>query len=560
MEHKKLPIGESNFKSLIEDNYYYVDKTLLIKELIDNGVRVTVLPRPRRFGKTLNLNMLKCFFEVKEEGEKNLFKDLAIWQSGKEYQKWYGKFPIVYFTFKDVKLNDWPRCERKIQRDIGWLYADHKKILSAPELTAEEKERFKQIMNGKAAEDLYPDSLKFLMRCLFMVYKSKVIVLIDEYDIPIQQGYTEKFYKEVVEFSKIFLSGGLKDNPHLEIAVLTGVLRVSKESIFSDLHNPEVCTLLSHQYADKFGLLEEEVQQLLNYFDIGFEMDHVRTWYHGYICGDKELYNPWSIINFANKPKDGFKPYWINSSSNALIKEIIKRSGEEVKNDLKILMENKSITRRVDENIVFPEIESDTNHLFSFLLFSGYLKPLKIMLKDDEISCELAIPNKEVKLLYKRIISSWFSETIEDDKMKLMLIALTSGDIDTFAEIFTYYLETSVSYFNLGADDAERVYQAFTLGLVIWLGKDYVVTSEEPAGYGRADLMLIPHDKTKRGVIFEFKKAGRVKNKTLKEAAEAAKKQMIDKNYFRRMEAHGVTTITQVAIGFKGNECLILEV
>ena len=257
MEWKKLPIGHSDFKRVIEEDFYYVDKSLLIKELIDSGSLITILPRPRRFGKTLNLNMLKCFFERKETEEKNIFTNLAMWQAGEKYREQYAQYPVIYLTFKDVKLNDWPRCLGKIQRDISSLYRTHKGILSSPELDGEEKERFKALMNEKASSGLYSDSLKQLMEYLHRVYKSKIIVLIDEYDIPIQQGYTEGFYKEVVEFMKTFLSGGLKDNPYLERAVLTGILRVSKESIFSDLNNPEVCTLLSHQYADKFGLLEE---------------------------------------------------------------------------------------------------------------------------------------------------------------------------------------------------------------------------------------------------------------------------------------------------------------
>jgi hypothetical protein len=560
MKRRKLPIGISMFKKIIREDYYYVDKSLLIKELIDSGSEVTIIPRPRRFGKTLNLNMLKCFFECRENREENLFKDLAIWQAGDTYKEQYAQYPVMYLTFKDVKLNDWPRCFMQIKRTIKELFMDFPELLDSVYLTEGEKREYQGIVNDSASEASYFNSLKFLSSLLYKHYKQKVIILIDEYDIPIQQGYANGFYDEVVEFIKTFLSGGLKDNPCLEKAVLTGILRVAKESIFSDLKNPQVCTLLSHKYADKFGLLEEEVKELLDYFEIGFEMEHVRDWYNGYTCGETRIYNPWSIINFADRWKEGCKPYWVNTSSNMLIKDLLSRSGEKIKQDLKALIEDKTITRVINENIVFPEIDGNENHLFSFLLFSGYLKHLKIIMKEELTFCELGIPNNEVKYLYKTIITSWFSETIENHTMELMLKSLITGDIKLFSRIFADYVEVSVSYFHLGDNDAERVYHAFTLGLVIWLNKDYAITSEEPAGYGRADLMLIPHDKNKKGIIFEFKKADKRARQTLEQAATEAKQQMIDKHYRKKMEAHGVRDVTCLAVAFKGKDVLVVEV
>ncbi|MBN2440731.1 MAG: AAA family ATPase [Spirochaetales bacterium] len=560
MKQKKLPIGLSTFKTIIEENYYYVDKSLLIKELIDSGASVTILPRPRRFGKTLNLNMLKCFFEHRKNQDENLFKDLAIWQAGADYRKHYGKYPVIYLTLKDIKLNDWQRCFMQIKRTIKELFMEFPELPDSPRLTEGEKKEYAGILNDSATESSYLNSLKFLSSLLHKHYKERVVILIDEYDIPIQQGYTHNFYPEVVEFSKTFLSGGLKDNPCLEKAVLTGILRVAKESIFSDLNNPDVCTLLNRKYAERFGLLENEVVELLNYFGIGFEMDHVRDWYNGYLCGETELYNPWSIICYADKWQEGLKPYWVHTSANTLIKEILSRAGEKIKLDMKELIEDKTITRVVNENIVFPEIESNENYLFSFLLFSGYLKPIKTFQRDRKTFCELAIPNEEVKYLYENIIASWFSETIENHTMELMLKSLVTGDINLFSRIFADYVEASVSYFHLGDNDAERVYQAFTLGLVIWLNKDYVITSEEPAGYGRADLMLIPHDKNKKGIIFEFKKADKRTQQTLEQAASEAKQQIIDKHYRKKMEAHGVLDVICLAAAFKGKEVLIVKV
>jgi hypothetical protein len=560
MKQKRLPIGLSDFKSLIEENYYYIDKTLLIKELIDSGSRVTVLPRPRRFGKTLNLNMLKCFFEKTGTTTDALFKNLAIWAAGDEYRSHQGRYPVLFLTFKDVKYSDWPRCRKKIEMEISALCRQFKYLLTSPELEEIEKKKLQSLMNEEAGPELYDDSLKIISEYLHRVHDTKVIILIDEYDIPIQQGYTGGFYDEVVEFSRTFLSGGLKDNPSLEKAVLTGILRVAKESIFSDLNNPQVCTLLNQKYADKFGLLEEEVKELLDYFEIGFEMKHVRDWYNGYTCGETQIYNPWSIINFADSWQEGFRPYWVNTSSNTLIKELFSRSGEKIKQDLKALIEDKTVTRVINENIVFPEIGSNENHLYSFLLFSGYLKHLKIIMKEELTFCELAIPNNEVKYLYKTIITSWFSETIKNHNMELMLRSLVSGDIEQFSRIFADYVEASVSYFHLGDDDGERVYQAFTLGLVLWLNKEYAVTSEEPAGYGRADLMLIPHDKTKKGIIFEFKKADKRKNQTLEETAEGAKKQILSRHYRQKMEAHGVKDVICLAVAFKGKDVLVMEV
>jgi hypothetical protein len=554
---RKLPIGISDFKRVIDDNYYYVDKSLFIKEIIDSDGLVILLPRPRRFGKTLNLSMLRYFFEKTGEDTGSLFEKLAIWRQGEEYTEKQGRYPVIYLTFKDVKSEKWDKCFEQLKRTLSEEYRRHKYLLGNELLDPQEEKEYQEIINLSASEPAYENSLKKLSGYLEKFNHTKTIILIDEYDAPIQGGFINGYYQEIINFMRNLLSGAFKDNPSLEKGVLTGILRVAKESIFSGLNNLGVFSLLKREYSNHFGLLENEVEAMLKDYEIEFEAEAVKNWYNGYVFGENVIYNPWSIINFVNSWRDGLLPYWVHTSSNDLVKQIITRSSQDVKEDLEKLIKGESIKKVVDDNIVFGEIENSAETIWNFLLFSGYLKATAKELMNKRLYCELMIPNLEVEYLYEEIILSWFKQSIHYDKLNMMLQGLINGDIETFGYIFREFVAKTFSYFDTSHEEPERVYHAFVLGLLVSLHDTYEVKSNRESGYGRYDVMLIPQDNTKKGILFEFKKVNRIKKETLEEAVEAAFKQIEQKNYEQDLRDHGVNDLIKVGIAFDGKEILL---
>jgi hypothetical protein len=554
---KKLPIGLSDFKRIIEDDYYYADKSLFIKEMIDSSSIVTLLPRPRRFGKTLNLSMLRYFFEKSPVANRALFEKLKIWRAGEEYTNKQGVYPVIYLTFKDVKNDRWELCFNKIKAAIGEEYERHNYLLDSSVLTPAEQEFFTKIVFKKAGPDEYELSLKNLSAYLERYHDCKVIILIDEYDAPIQNEFINGYYQEIINFMRNLLSGALKDNSNLEKGVLTGILRIAKESIFSGLNNLEVCSLLKTPYSDHFGLLETEVEEMLKYYEIESKSQEIKNWYNGYIFGENTIYNPWSIINYVKNWRDGFLPYWVNTSSNDLVKQIITRSGREVKEDLEILLKGENIRKAVDDNTVFGEIENDAETVWSFLLFSGYLKTVAMELIEGVSYYEMAIPNKEVKCLYNQIILGWFKQSIYNDRLQMMLKGLVTGDLETFELIFYEFVLKTFSYFDTGFEEPERVYHAFVLGLLVSLNDTYEVKSNRESGFGRYDVMLIPKEAQGKGIVFEFKKVNRAKKETLDEAADAALYQIKQKKYEQELRDRGVKDLIKIGIAFEGKEILM---
>jgi hypothetical protein len=447
---QKLPVGLSDFKRVIEDNYYYVDKSLLIKELMDQGAVAMLIPRPRRFGKTLNLSMLRCFFEKTAEDTSHLFRHLKIWQSGEEYTSQQGKYPVIYLTFKDIKESNWTSALEKIKRLIQEEFLRHNYLRNENALEAEEQEYFETIANLTATSSAYEDSLKRLSRYLARHHQQQVILLIDEYDTPIQAGYVNGYYKEVVGFMRNFLSGGLKDNPHLAKGVLTGIMRVAKESIFSGLNNLDVFTLLNHNFSDKFGLTEDEVKRLLEDLGASERYAEAKTWYNGYCFGSHIIYNPWSIINYAGKLDEGFKPYWANTSDNAIIEQLLTRGGTELKSELESLIKGGTIEKPIEENIIFRDIERKDHLLWSFLLFSGYLKYVGKRTANKRMLFSLQIPNLEVGYIYDHLVQGWLEARLENKKLEMMLKALLGGDMETFEELFAEMVKNSFSFLDTG--------------------------------------------------------------------------------------------------------------
>jgi len=554
---KKIAIGTSDFKTLIDEDYYYVDKSLFIKEIMDDGARVILLPRPRRFGKTLNMSLLRYFYEQVEEedGSRYLFRGLKIAQYEKVMSK-QGKYPVIYLTFKDEKYSSWDDCRRGLALLMSRLYSAHEYVLDGDALNEYQKTSFINILSEKADTVELSKSLSQLCYYLYEYHKTKVVILIDEYDVPMQGGFLSHYYDKNIGFMRNFLSGALKDNTHLEKAVLTGILRVSKESIFSGLNNLKVCTILEDKYSTHFGFLEKEVEDTLKYCKLEFKKEEVKKWYNGYVFGENIIYNPWSILNYVDNYKIGFKPYWVNTSSNDLVKKLLTKGGEMVKQELESLMQGKELVKAINEEIVMDEIDTDTENVWSFLLFSGYLKIVKKEVKNGKSYCNLQIPNQEVLYLYQEIIMSWFKESINNDRFTLMLESLRKGDIETFEDILSEFVMKSASFFDT-AQSNESFYHAFVLGMLIGLGDDYQVESNRESGYGRYDVMVIPKDKSKLGIIMEFKKVNQRKNEDLETAVEVALEQIKNKNYRQELLNRNVENILEIGIAFQGKDLLV---
>ena len=401
---KHLPIGVSDFKEVKEENLYFADKSLLIKEIIEDKSKIILLPRPRRFGKTLNMSMLKYFFEKTDEDNTKLFKDLNIWKH-KECVEHHKKYPMIFITFKDLKAECWEDCYSGLKRIIAEEYEKHYYLLESDIINEFRKKEFRKICEFEATKEAYQASFKNLTEYLTKYHGQKPIILIDDYDVPLQSGYVEGYYDKAVGFIRNFLCGVLKDNIYLHKGVLTGILKIAKVSIFSGLNNLNMCTILDYEYNNYFGFSEEEVFKMMNYYGVETNKEEIKKWYNGYLFGENTLYNPWSVISFANKWRIGLKPYWLNTSSNDLIKEILTKGDIEIKKEMEKLLNGQFIEKRIQEDMVMADINRNVSTVWSLLLFSGYLKTVGFYMKDEITKIyKLAIPNLEVKSLYVTII------------------------------------------------------------------------------------------------------------------------------------------------------------
>jgi len=552
--HKPLPIGVSDFKEVIEDGYVYVDKTLLIEELEEKKTKVALIPRLRRFGKTLNLSMLRYFFEKGEEDTSYLFKGLKIWKNEK-YRALQGQFPVIFITRKDVKHASWQQTFASLQELIGQEFQRHSYLLDGTILTGTEKEDYLRIMRREDGETLLENSLLLLSKWLCRYHNKRVVLLIDEYDTPVHAAYVGKYYDTLIAFLRNWLSAGLKDNIFLERGVLTGILRIAKESIFSGLNNVSTFTILNETFSDKFGLLESEVKELLEEYGLSEKLIDMRKWYNGYRIGTStNIYNPWSVLNcIANK--GALAPYWVNTSENALMKQLISQGTDDFKADIEQLLKGGIIEQEIDDGVVFSQLHQNPSAVWSLLLFSGYLT------LDQAPSygtpCRLRIPNVEVSELYKSMILDWFNQSIHKHKYHMLLTSLTTGDIDTFSQLFQEFMFSSVSVFDVPADESEKIYHGFVLGMLIGLSDRYEVESNRESGLGRYDVMLIPKKSNDLGIVMEFKKIGRFEKTTLDAAVESALKQIEDRHYAQELADRGIKRILYLGFAFEGKEVLI---
>ena len=532
-DKKALPIGLSDFKSIIEENYYYVDKTDLISNLLYDGAKVNLFTRPRRFGKTLNMSMLKHFFDI-ENGVENrkLFENLKI--SDSKYMTEQGKYPVIFISFKNLEEEDWNNCLRKIKNLIGDLYNEFeflRKKLNKRDL------KFFDSIWMEEEDVVWESALKNLTRYLYNYYgERKVIVLIDEYDTPIIQSYQEGYYKKAILFFKNFYGDALKDNSYLQYGVMTGILRIAKEGIFSGLNNLKVDTIFNERYSDFFGLTEKEVTKAVRYYELEYEMEEVKKWYDGYQFGSSEIYNPWSIINFLSAKQ--LRPYWIGVSGNKLIDEMLDNGNKELFDDLGKLFNKEKVYKQIND---YSEFTFDINDIWQLFLYSGYLTTDGEKQKKEY---PLRIPNKEILDFFEnRFIARFIRET---QKFTDIIKNLKKGKIAEFAKGLQDEILSSLSYFD--ADKDEKYYKVFLIGIFIVLGDDYIRLSEREAGYGRADLVLEPKNKENPAYIFEFKTTEN--ESELESYANEGFEQIKVKEYDVELKIRGVKEIIYIGLAF----------
>ena len=540
---KRLAIGLSDFKHLIEEDFYYFDKTKFIEEVIKDGSQVKLFARPRRFGKTLNMSMLKYFFDIKNKEEnKEIFKDLYIEKT--EAFKEQGQYPVIFLSLKDLKALTWEQMEKAIKSAISRLFSEYKYLLN--DLDKFDTLTFENILlKNTELEDL-KEALKFLTRILYEKYNKKVVVLIDEYDSPLVSAYINGYYEKAKDFFKTFYSTVLKDNSYLQMGVLTGIIRVIKAGIFSDLNNLSTYTILSDVYTDSYGLTEEEVEKSLKYYGIEQEISNVKDWYDGYKFGDSEVYNPWSILNFLQYKE--LRAYWVDTSGNDLIKDVLKKITKNTIEALERLFNGEGLKQNISGTSDLSKLLSE-DELWELMLFSGYLT---VEEKIDQDNYVLRLPNKEVRTLYRKtFFEKYFGR---GSKLLYLMEALTENRIDEYEERLQEILLTSVSY-NDTKKGNEAFYHGLIMGMGLYLEGEYITKSNIESGLGRYDFVIEPKNKTKRAFIMEFKATDSVEN--LEEISKEALRQIEDKKYDISLKQNGVKDITYMGIAFCGKQIKI---
>ena len=537
---KSLAIGESDFKEIIKNDCYYFDKTKEIENLIKDKVKVKLFTRPRRFGKTLNMTTLKYFFNMKNaEENKKLFEGLDISKS--EYFKYQGQYPVIFLSLKDVKQSTWESSFRDIKDLIDSLYSEYKDVRESLDL--KEQKKFDKIYFDEE-ETEYKKSLKFLCECIYKHYNKKPILLIDEYDTPlVAANMYEYFDEEARDFFRDFYSTVLKDNEYLEMAVLTGIVRVAKENIFSGLNNLYVYDTFDDGYSSYFGLTQKEVEEALKYYEIDFEIDKVKKWYDGYKFGGIEIYNPWSITYYIKNKK--IDPYWVNTSDNLLIYDTLKKGDLEIIEDLKQLIERKELVKSLDKGFSFEDLKVSPGYIWSLMVASGYLRVVR-KLNDDPFSTDYVvnIPNLEILFFFEKDFIKRFMK--DPDYFRELINSLVKGDMYRFEERLKYIFMTSPSHFDFKQEEAN--YHLFILGMLIQLKREYKVKSNLETGYGRTDVLVLPYDKNKLGFVFEFKVSKNIEE--LETKAEEALKQIDEKNYEMIMQDEKIEHYFKIGISF----------
>ena len=548
MRKKAVPVGIEDFERIINEDYYYVDKTMLIEELLINRAPVTLFTRPRRFGKTLNMSMIKYFFDVKNKEEnKKLFENLKI--SNSEYMSEQGKYPVIFISLKDLKGNSWKENFILIKKYIKNIYMEFYNLKD--KLNPIFKNDFEKIVMEKEEADwIY--SLKNLSNYLYEYYGKSVIILIDEYDAPIINAFDKGYYNEAINFFQTFYSSALKTNNSLKYGILTGITRIIKEGIFSGLNNLKVDTILNKKYSEYFGLLESEVIEMLDYFGMKYKIEEVKEWYNGYIFGESEVYNPWSIVNYIDNGE--IKAYWANVSGNTLLENMLNHAGESVYEDLKRFTDGESIEKYISDGTTIKSLLSNDDEIWQLLLYSGYLtKDEKQEKESDSNVYNLKIPNKEIRKYFGNMFLNRFFGT--EVKTNVLIKALEGEDIKKFEETLGEIMINMLSHFDLDKE-MEKIYQVFMIGLVGFLMGKYEIISNDESGYGRYDLAMIPIKSNEKAYLMEFKISKTKKG--MEESAEKALKQIDEKKYDTKLKARGIKNILKIGIAFYGKEVKVV--
>ena len=550
-QKKPLPVGISDYKDASTE-YYYVDKTLLIKDFLDKKPKVSLFTRPRRFGKTLNMDMLRVFFEKTDVDTSRYFRDKAIWSYGNTYTSYQGKYPVIHLSFKDVKCTSWQETYSMIIRLIALEFRRHIELENSEKLNKYEREQFVALADSTADASEYQLSLQILSLLLHKHYGKETIIIIDEYDTPIQQGHTCGFYNEVIEFMRNFFSGGLKDNSHLAYGFLTGILRVAKESIFSGLNNLVVNSILDKPYSQYFGFTKDEVEQMLTYYGYQEKLTEVCEWYDGYLFGNTEIFNPWSVINYVSE--ECFpKAFWQSTGSNDIIGEIISSADDDIIKSLYQLLNGDTVTSYVDTSVIYPKVQSDPYSIYSFLLVAGYLKVSNTYPQNDgNYMCEIAIPNKEIAFVYEKEVLDKTGRTSFAIEIQQAIFTDNAAKLQKLLEKF---MLNSISVFD-GTN--ESFYHGMMLGLCAALSNQYRIKSNSESGYGRFDISLIPDKHTNPGFIFEFKHA-KTNNQDLGALADEALTQIDEKKYDTEMKTLSVANIIKIGIAFRGKKAVVKQ-
>ena len=548
-----LPIGIDNFEKMIHGNYYFVDKTLFIKELLDMKGEVNLFTRPRRFGKTLNLSMLRYFFDRENPDAGRIFTGTKIMDAGEKYLRHQGKYPVISITLKSMKQATYEDAFYCLKEEIASEYRRHDRIM--PDLPYEaDQEKFLRIIERKAQPEEYLGALKFLSECFFQVYGEKTVLLIDEYDVPLENAYFSGFYDRMVALIRSLFESALKTNGNLEFAVVTGCLRISKESIFTGLNNLKVISVTSQTYAEHFGFTPEEVKQMLRDYGLEENLETVQRWYDGYRFGDAEVYNPWSVINYIDscyKDKHAFaKPYWSNTSSNSIVRNLVEHADISVKQEIERLIEGGTIEKPIHEDITYDDMDSTQDNLWNFLFFTGYLKKISERQEGETIYMEMAIPNSEVRYVYKNAVLRWFEEKTKKKELTPLYESMLNGDAEKMAEILSENLMETISFY----DYAENYYHGFLAGLLRGNGK-YIVKSNRESGHGRPDLVLRTPSVRGKAIILELKTADSLSG--MEGRCQEALRQIEERGYRRDLEKEGFRQIDAYGICFWKKEAMV---
>lgn len=551
-----MPVGISDYRRAQQD-YYYVDKTLLIRDFIDQRPQVTLFTRPRRFGKTLNMDMLRVFFEQSKEDTSVYFRDKKIWACGERYTSYQGKFPVIFLTFKDVKFSTWEQTLDKIKALLQAEYGRHMELQDSPALAEYEQQYFTRIINREASEVELTSALENLSLMLDEHYKKAPVIIIDEYDTPIQEGYSRDYYDQIISFMRNFFSGAFKDNPHLSYGFLTGILRIAQESIFSGLNNLTVNSVMDDEYSEYFGFTREEVEAITSYYNMKDHMEEILEWYDGYRFGKTEIFNPWSVINYV--AKNGLaQAYWVNTGSNEILDDVLEKATPEIWERLQALMQGEKVLASIDMNAVYTSLGEDPSYIYSFLLVAGYLKAVNCIVQSSGYICEVAIPNKEISAVYRTEVIRHFMKAgmLSRSTAANITEALFLQDSEKLQKAFKSYLDKTISYFDAAT---EGFYHGMIIGIVALMDDKYKVLSNRESGDGRFDICLVPKAHWMPGILMEIKHVSGLKEKQLEDLALQALSQIDEKRYETDMKNEGIQKIVKYGIAFSGKQIRLAD-